>query len=177
MVSGQTTDLSRYPARRGYEDLVMLVGDNSVPFAWTVVTFPKQGYVWFALKDPSVLPHTVLWISNGGRHYAPWNGRHVNVMGLEEVLSYFHPGLAESVAPNPISRMGYPTYVELSPDRPMVVNYIMAVARIPREFDRVVQIQADQGEQSVTLTSASGQSVSVPIDVSFLRSSAGEADR
>ncbi|WP_428940845.1 hypothetical protein [Fontivita pretiosa] len=175
MVTGQTTDLSRYPARRGYEDLVMLVSDSSVPFAWTAVTFAKQGYVWFALKDPNVLPHTVLWISNGGRHYAPWNGRHINVMGLEEVLSYFHPGLAESVAENPISRKGYPTYVELNPNRPMVVNYIMAVARIPQGFDRVAQIQADQDEQSVTLTSASGQSVSAPIDVSFLRSAAAEA--
>ena len=51
-ITGQRTDLSRYPARRGFEDLVMLVSDHRAPFAWTAVTFPRQRYVWFALKDP-----------------------------------------------------------------------------------------------------------------------------
>ena len=80
-ITGETTDLTRYPARRGFEDLVMLVSDAKAPFAWTAVTFPKERYVWFALKDPRVLRETVFWLSNGGRHYPPWNGRHVNVHG------------------------------------------------------------------------------------------------
>jgi hypothetical protein len=51
------------------------------------------------------------------------------------------------------------------------VNYIMAVAEIQEGFDRVVRIDADEGAQkSVTLTSASGHTVSVPIDTGFLRS-------
>ena len=69
---------------------------QDVPFAWTAVTFPQERYVWFALKDPRILRETIFWLSNGGRHYPPWSGRHVNVMGLEEVTSYFHLGLAES---------------------------------------------------------------------------------
>ena len=96
-ITGQTTDLSRYPARRGLEDIAMIVSDVKEPFAWTAVTFLEEGYVWFALKDPRVLRETVFWFSNGGRHYPPWNGRHINVLGLEEVCSNFHPGLAESV--------------------------------------------------------------------------------
>jgi hypothetical protein len=97
-VTGETADLSRYPARRGYEDLVMLVADDAAPLAWTAVTFAEQRYVWFALKDPRVLRSTIFWISNGGRHYAPWSGRHVNVLGLEDVTADFHYGLAESAA-------------------------------------------------------------------------------
>ena len=54
-LTGETTDLTRYPARRGFEDLVMLVSDAQAPFAWTAVTFPAERYVWFALKDPRVL--------------------------------------------------------------------------------------------------------------------------
>ena len=87
----------------------MVVHEATPDFAWTAVTFPAQRYVWFALKDPRVLRSTVLWHSNGGRHYPPWNGRHVNVLGMEDVTTYFHFGLAESARPNSISRRGFPT--------------------------------------------------------------------
>jgi hypothetical protein len=169
-LTGETADLSRYPARRGYEDLVMLVSDESMPFAWTAVTFRKQRYAWFALKDPRVLRSTLFWISNGGRHYPPWNGRHVNVMGLEEVTSYFHPGLAESVVENPISKRGYPTHVQLDANRPLVVNYIFGVTAVPAGFERVDAIEA--GDGGVTLRSG-GISVRVPLDLSFLNADAG----
>src|SRR4051812_36012410 len=140
-MTGEMTDLSRYPARRGFEDIAMIVADASQPSAWTAVTFPKQRYVWFALKNPRVLRNTVFWISNGGRHYAPWNGRHTNVMGLEEVTAYFHPGIAESIADNPLTKMGYTTSVKLDPKRPTTVNYIMAVIEIPTGFDEVKSIE------------------------------------
>ena len=79
----------------------MLASNTDDPFAWTAVAFSKQRFVWFALKNPRVLHSTILWFSNGGRHYGPWNGRHVTVMGLEEVTANFHYGLAESVQANP----------------------------------------------------------------------------
>ena len=66
--TGDLADLTCYPARRGYEDLVMVVNDPKAAFAWTAVAFPQQRYAWFALKDPRLLPETVFWISNGGRH-------------------------------------------------------------------------------------------------------------
>lgn len=84
LLDGSTTDLSRYPSRKGFEDIAILINDPNAKLAWTAVSFPDEGYVWFALKDPKVLASTLLWMSNGGRHYAPWNGRHHSVMGLEE---------------------------------------------------------------------------------------------
>jgi hypothetical protein len=165
---GGWTDLSDYPARRGFEDLVLLEADLGQPLAWTAVTFPAERYVWFALKDPRVLRHTILWLSNGGRHYAPWNGRHVNVMGLEEVTAYFHYGLTESVARNPLTAKGVPTCHRLQRNRPLVVNYIMAVAAIPAGFDRVAALEPESNRQSVRLTSASGKSVSAPLALEFL---------
>ena len=80
MENGSIADLSRYPDREGFEDLVMLVGTTDSDFAWNAVVFPEEGYLWFCLKNPRVLQHTILWHSNGGRHYAPWNGRHRNVL-------------------------------------------------------------------------------------------------
>ena len=168
LLSGGMTDLTRYPARRGYEDLVILVGDPGFGPGWTAVTFPDQRYVWFAMKDSRMLRHTVLWLSNGGRHYPPWNGRHVNVMGLEEVTSYFHLGLAESARLNPLSAKGYPTCLTLNPNRETVINYIMAVAAIPRGFDKVAALETSPDQQSVTLRSPSGISVNVPIDCTFI---------
>ena len=171
--TGETADLTRYPARRGFEDLVMLVSDAAARFAWTAVAFPQQRYVWFALKDPRILPETVFWLSNGGRHYPPWNSRHINVMGLEEVCSYFHPGLAESVRKNPVSARGFSTCVALNPGKPLVVPYIMGVAGIPAGFDRVVSIQATSGKRVVILKSASGRRVEAAVDVGLLRAGAG----
>ncbi len=167
-ITGDRADLSRFPARKGYEDLVMLVSDPSEGFAWTAVTFPEQRYVWFALKDPSVLRHTVFWISNGGRHYAPWNGRHSGVMGLEEVTSYFHYGLSPSAGDNSLQDRGYATCLELDEHIPLDVRYIMAVADIPHGFDSVQSINARSSGRGVILTSASGLEVCVPLDVSFL---------
>ena len=66
MANGGTADLTRYPTRRGFEDLVMVVSDPALPFAWTAVSFPRERFVWFALKDPKVLRNTVFWISNRG---------------------------------------------------------------------------------------------------------------
>jgi hypothetical protein len=166
--NGGQADLSRYPARRGFEDLVMLVSDHNVPFAWTAVAFPRQGFVWFALKDPRVLRETIFWMSNGGRHYPPWNGRHVNVMGLEEVTSYFHPGLADSARRNPISAMGVPTCLGLDLRAPLMVAYIMGIARIPKGFDRVSSIHALPGNQAIVLHSAGGKQVQTPVDLDFL---------
>ena len=163
---GGVTDLSRFPARRGFEDLVMLVGDPRPKFAWSAVSFPGEGYVFFSLKDPRVLRHTILWLSNGGRHYPPWNGRHVNVLGLEEVTSFFHYGLAESAGRNFLNRAGIPTAAALDPKRPTRIAHILALAAIPRGFDEVADISAGAG--GVVLTSKSGARVSAPLDPDFI---------
>jgi len=167
---GGTADLSRYPARRGYEDIVLLAGDPALAFAWTAVCFPRERHLWFALKNPRVLRHTLMWISNGGRHYPPWNGRHVDTLGLEEITSWFHGGLAPSVRPNALSEAGHPTSVRLDPRRPLGVNYIMGAVPIPRGFDRVRSVEAVEG--GVTLSSDSGKAVRVPLDLSFLEGAA-----
>lgn len=169
MITGEKADLSRYPARRGFEDIVILVNKPARDFAWTAVSFPAQRYVWFALKDPAVLGQTVMWLSNGGRHYEPWNGRHINTLGLEEVTAYFHYGLAPSVKPNDIAAAGSPTCVQLQPGKPLHVNYIMAVAITPRGFDRVNQIKPHRHEPAVTLTADSGKQVTVLLNWHFIR--------
>jgi hypothetical protein len=167
LATGGDADLSRYPAREGFEDLVMLMGKPGRLLGWSAVTFPQQRWVFLQLKNPEVLRHTILWHSHGGRHYAPWNGRHRGVIGLEETTSYFHLGLAESVRSNAISRAGYPTTVMLTPRRRLRVAHIFAVAAIPRGFDVVADVQAAPG--GIEISSANGRTVKMPLDVGFLR--------
>jgi len=169
-IVGGSADLTAYPARRGWEDLVLLANVDNTPLAWTAVTFPSERYVWFALKDPRVLHSTVLWHSNGGRYYAPWLGRHVNVMGLEEITGNFHYGLAGSVADNTISRRGHPTTIELNPQKPLVVNYIFGVAEVPPDFGHVTKISHDPTAKSITLEDKPGHRVTTPCDADFLYS-------
>lgn len=166
LAGGGFTDLTHFPARRGYDDLVMLTADPELTFAWNAVTFPVQRYVFFALRDPRVLRQTMLWISNGGRHYPPWNGRHTAVMGIEDTTSYFDFGLAESAKPNPVSRRGLPTTLTLQPRKPTAINYIIGVAQIPAGFKRVADICATEG--GIELVAANGRRVPCEVDLSWL---------
>jgi hypothetical protein len=166
LAEGGFADLTRYPAREGFEDLVMVSSVPGTDFAWTAVTFPEDRFVWFALKDPRVLASTILWHSNGGRHYPPWNGRHRGVLGLEEVTSYFHEGLAESAQKNSVNARGIPTAVKLNPKKPFVVNLIMALAVIPPGFETVTGIERES--DAVILHGAGKQSVKAPLNCEFL---------
>jgi len=166
LATGGTTNLSEYPARRGFDDLVMITAAPDLPFAWNAVTFPAQRYVWFALRDPRVLRHTIFWISNGGRHYAPWNGRHTGVLGLEDTTSYFHYGQAESAGTNPLRRLGLPTTLTLDPRQPTIVRTLMGVAEVPARFGRVARIEPTPG--GIVLVSAEGGRVPAAVDLRFL---------
>jgi hypothetical protein len=166
LANGGTADLTRYPARSGFDDLVMLMGKPGRAFGWSAVTFPKEGWALLQLKNSEVLRHTILWHSNGGRHYAPWNGRHRNVLGLEETTSYFHFGQAESAKSNPLSKAGYPTTIKLSAKKPLRVPHIFAVAAIPSGFDIVADVQTTEG--GILVTAKNGRTVTMPLDTGFL---------
>jgi len=165
-LDGSKADLTSYPARRGFEDLVLLVHEARPDFAWSAVVFPAEGFLWFSLKDPRVLRSTILWHSNGGRHYTPWNGRHTGVMGIEDVTSFFHVGLAESARPNLLTRAGVPTKVDLRADERLVVNSIQGVAAIPRDFGRVRSINSVPG--GIRFVDKAGRSTKVRLDLSYL---------
>lgn len=164
---GKTADLSRYPARRGYEDLVQMNSRKDTGFAWTAAVFEREGYAWFSLKNPKLLPSTLFWMSNGGRHYPPWNSRHINVCGLEEVCSYFDTGLAESVKSNPLSKRGVKTCLRLNGKKTFVLPFIQGVCAIPDGFDRVERIEAED-ENLISLIAESGKHLTIKIDHQYL---------
>jgi hypothetical protein len=164
LASGGATDVSRYPARAGSDDLVMLVNDpGHGPFAWTAVAV--DGFVWFALKNPVDFPATLLWLSNGGRLAAPWSGRHRGRLGLEDVCSHFCDGV-ETSREDRLGGQGIATCRRFRAEETVRLAVIQGVAGIPGGFGKVVAITGGSG--SVTLHGEFGAAVEVPLDWQFV---------
>lgn len=161
LAGGGSTDLTVYPAREGFEDLVQIFADPRETLAWTACVF-STGFVWLSLRNSNSLTGTVMWHSNGGRHYAPWSGRHRRVLGLEDVTSFFHTGLKESVEENEASRAGFITHAQL----PIDVRTIMAAAAVPAGFDQVAEIT--RTSDGICIRSTSGRTVDIQVDLKFL---------
>ena len=158
-------DCTAFPAREGFTDLLAVFNKPSTTPAWTAATFLQERYLWFSLKDPAVLNATAMWISNRGRHGAPWNGRN-RCLGLEDVCGYFADGLAASVRPNLLTKAGIATAIKLSPRRPMSINYIQGAVKTPRGFGRVRSAKFAPGK--VTFVCENGKAVTVKVRHEFL---------
>jgi hypothetical protein len=160
-------DCTSFPQREGYTDLIQIFKKASKTPAWTAVTCQDRGYLWYSLKDAAVLPGTVFWISNKGRHGWPWDGRN-RCLGMEENCSYFAEGLVPSIKPNVISKAGFPTTVTFSPTRPTTVKLIQGVVKVPKGFVNVKEVRFAPGK--VTFLSTKGKSVTADIRHEFLTS-------
>jgi hypothetical protein len=129
------------------------------------VTMPGRRWLWFALKDAQALPQTTLWMSNGGRHAAPWNGIN-RCLGVEDGCAFYTFGLAASARGNELTAQRIPTTVTLRPDRQTRINHIQGMARVPKGFDRVKS--ASFLTDSVVFASWSGSTVECPVRWKFL---------
>jgi hypothetical protein len=132
----RTVDCSAFPTRRGFVDLLQIFQKPEDTPAWLTATFTSEGFLWYSLRDARVLPATLFWIENHGRHSAPWAGRNC-CLGLENTCSFFADGLAASTRKNVLNRAGIPTAVKLNPTRPTDIRMIQGVVRTPRGFGRV----------------------------------------
>lgn len=168
--SAPDADVTRLPQKRGYADLLAIFARDDLKHpAWLTAVRADEGWLWFSLKDPHVLPATVFWLENRGRHGLPWFGRN-NCVGLEDVCAYFADGVAASARDNLLTRQGIKTAHELQADRPFAVNYIQGVARVPRGFTEVKDVEFAGG--IVTFVSTGGHRVVVPVRHEFLQTGA-----
>jgi hypothetical protein len=162
-----TTDISRFPNRRGFVDIAAVYKEPSREPAWMAALFVKERYLWFTLKDAGVLPATVFWMENFGRHQAPWDGRNC-CLGLEDVCGYFAQGLTESAEDNAVSLRGIPTVAQLSAEKPTVVNYIQGAVRVSDDFDGVASV--DFESDRVRFTAHSGATAEASVKLDYLSS-------
>jgi len=108
-----------------------------------------------------VLPATVFWVENGGRHGAPWNGRN-QCLGLEDVRWYFE----QSHVPNPVTKLGIPTAMKFGA-APVSIRYIQGVAKAPVGLESIRTVEFGAG--AITLVGSKGERVRVPVRHEFLR--------
>ncbi len=160
------TDCSVFPARKGFSDLLAVFNKHGVFPGWTTATFEKDGFLWFSLKDPTVLPTVLMWMENFGRH-APTPEKEICCLGLEDVCGFFATGLGASRRSNVLTQEGIPTAVKLSPRTPTIVRHIQGVVKTPQGFRKVQSTTFAPGK--VTFTSVTGKKVSADVHHEFLK--------
>ncbi|MGF7134566.1 hypothetical protein P3T40_006072 [Paraburkholderia sp. EB58] len=80
-------DVTRLPLSENTEELLQIAGCRP-PF---VLRYSAQQADVLLDWNPDELPDALLWISNGGRTYAPWSGRNF-ALGVEPAQSFFDLG-------------------------------------------------------------------------------------
>jgi hypothetical protein len=155
---GGRWDLHDYPAGHAVEDFAILVEARDARLGWTVLMRNAEDDMLVVLKDPRVLPVTMLWVSNGGRDFSPWNGRHRGVLGIEDGCAAGAGGLRAALGDTRISAFGLPTTLSLGPRH--VIRHAMASLPRPPGWSEVTDVRLADGR--LHLTERSGATVSVP---------------
>lgn len=161
---GTTIDLTQYRAQDYREDFVVLVEAAHEGPGWTTLARRQEGDLVLVLKDPRQLPVTMLWMSNGGRSYAPWNNRHLGVLGIEDARTAV--GHASSAGDNFVSREGVPTTFALSEDGVVSFRHVIGVTPLETSPHRTVEVRPESGFLVVTF--GDGASLKLPFDDRFL---------
>ena len=150
-------DLTRYPWGPCHEDFVIGIEAHSDGLGWTAVTRPEQGDLFLSLRDPRVLPVTMLWHSNGGRDYAPWSGRHRGCLGVEEGAAGHLLGNGDRPEPGALP---------LVPNGRTEIRHVIGALAWPSgEAVAAVRVEAD----ALVVVGEHGAVAWAPLDATFLR--------
>lgn len=166
LADGARVDVRSYPWADTHEDFLTLFDPPEARIGCSAAVAAADGFVFFAVKDASVLCQTSVWMSNGGRSYAPWSSRHVAVLGIEEACSHFGDGPGVSSGANELARAGYRTAVTLGGR--LEVRYALGAIPVPTGWSEIASVDIANG--TLTLTDVAGDSASVPFDAGFLES-------
>lgn len=121
---GASVDLSRVPLEWPVQDNVLLA-DVTGP---VVATYSDTGTRVTIDWDRAVLPHVMVWLSDGVIDEEPWRGRYRG-LGVEPLAAAFDFADAVSTAPNPLTERGVRTAVRLDPQQPLVVRHSWEVSQ------------------------------------------------
>lgn len=168
LAAGGTADLGSYPFAEGHEDVVSLLEGDGSSLGWTAAVREAEDDIVLLLRNARLLPMTSLWMSNGGRYYAPWNSRHTRVLGLEDGRSFGTAGHRASIGDNELTRRGVPTAFDLG--AALTIPYVIGAIPRPAGWQRVANVQADGG--SLVISEIGGGTVTIPFDGNWLDATA-----
>ncbi len=145
------------------EDFLTLVeADHGGP-GWTALARRAEQDLVLVLKNPAELPVTMLWFSNGGRDYAPWNGRHRGVLGIEDGRAAV--GHAASLGDNWLKREGVATAFALAEGRSVSFRHVIGAVPMTGEPPRDIETARDR----MRILAADGTAKEIAFDSDFLR--------
>ena len=162
---GTWADLTRYPWTPGHEDFAVGVESAGHTLGWTAVTRHGQGDLYLSLRRAQDLPMTMLWHSDAGRDYAPWNGRHRACLGVEEGAAPHMLGVGQTESPDPITAAGQSAGLTLSPFGADEARHVIGCIAWPTE-EPVLSLTP--GADSLTITGEGGATRTVPFATGFL---------
>ncbi len=161
---GGTVDLTRLPIGDAHEDFVALVEADHDGIGWTALIRDAEDDIVFILKEKAALPITMLWHSNAGRDYAPWNGRHKGVIGIEDGRAAGVAGLLAARRENPLNAEGAETVFELADNVTHTIRHVIGC--LPRAgWTRIDDIAVDGA--TLVLTGENGATRKLPFDAAF----------
>lgn len=162
-------DCSIFPSRWGFIDLFAIYRKRSPEaplaerLAWTVAVNRLEKYLWYTIKDAAVLPTTVFWWENGGRHMAPWSGRN-SCLGIEETCTYFANGRRLSLEPNVVSDAGIPTAVSLDPAAPRMIWSLQGVLPL-EDTDTPITGMSLNAQGQPAFRDGTGRELTIPVRI------------
>ena len=162
---GGTIDVTRLPIADGDEDFVALVEAEESELGWTAVIREVFDDIVFVLKDPSVLPLTMLWHSNGGREDPPWSGRHRGVLGIEDGIAAGAAGHKAALGETVFSKAGVPTVLSLVEGKTHRIAHVIGAVPRPAGWDAVTDITID--DDVLSIHEANGGTLDMPFDPNF----------
>ena len=156
--NGAMIDATRYPFDNSHEDIVVLA-EAEPGIAWSSALAADDGFLFFAVKDSRYLPETILWMSHGGRDYAPWLGRHTHVLGIEEAATSCHVNGHFTSAAGPDD---HGLTMGLTLGGTIEIRYGFGAIPAPSGWARVSDIRI--GRETLTLVDIGGDSRTLPFD-------------
>ena len=165
LAAGGAADITNYPFASRHEDFAIGVEAEGSKLGWTTVARGKEGDLFISLRNPIRLPMTMLWFSNGGRDYAPWSGRHVGCLGVEEGLNRKMLGDSAGRTPHPLDAAGVPTGLTLNPDGSVEVRHI--IGQVP--WNGGVSISSVTPVEGGIEVSGTSGTQTIPCDPTFLQ--------
>jgi len=164
LAAGGTTDLTDYRMEDRREDFITLVeADHGGP-GWAAIARRAEQDLVLVLKNPAELPVTMLWFSNGGRDYAPWSGRHIGVLGVEDGRTAV--GHADSLSDNWLKHEGVATAFALAEGRSVSFRHVIGAAPFA-EAEPPSGLETAPDRLRVLV--AGGAARELPFDGGFLR--------
>ena len=116
---GSEIDLTSLPLAQDAEEIVMLCGlkDNRI-----ILENHEENYRVIVEIDLDCFSNCVLWFSNKGRTFAPWNGRNL-CLGIEPATAAFDFGADISRSDNILKKKGIKTAVKICENSAFHIDY------------------------------------------------------